>query len=88
MLLEDLYKQYGKLNGKKKLRRMSRNIYAESSKPHVCNICGFSEYVEIHHIKPLCEFNLSDPIADIVNIDNLEALCPNCHAIVHSRECR
>ncbi|UFN48891.1 HNH endonuclease [Roseomonas sp. OT10] len=35
-----------------------------------------SPYLEVHHIKPLAEGGLD-------HLDNVEALCPNCHRDVH-----
>ena len=37
----------------------------------------------IHHIKPITESNVNDPNVT-VNLDNLMALCTECHAAVHS----
>ncbi len=39
-----------------------------------CNRCGFAEVLEVHH-KDRNRLNNS--------IDNLEILCPNCHAMEH-----
>ena len=57
-----------------------------------CAICGFNaqhEYgdavagvIHVHHIRPLSEIGESykvDPISD------LRPVCPNCHAVIHSR---
>lgn len=57
-----------------------------------CAICGFnaqhqygedvSGLIHVHHIRPLSEIGESyivDPIAD------LRPVCPNCHAVIHSR---
>ena len=87
MLLQDYYKKYGKESAKKKLRSISRAVYMNSSKPKQCAVCAYSKHIEVHHIKPLCHFNSHDPISGIYDIDNLEALCPNCHANLHRRDC-
>lgn len=44
-----------------------------------CAICGWSEYVEVCHIKDIKNFNDDTIIADINADDNLILLCPNCH---------
>lgn len=40
-------------------------------KEHKCEICGYSERIELHHING----NSSDN-----RLENLQILCPNCHA--------
>lgn len=60
---------------------------------YLCQVCGFdfqsrygnvgSEFIHIHHIKPLSEIQseyLIDPIKD------LRQLCPNCHAMLHRKK--
>lgn len=45
--------------------------------PHYCNRCFYNEYVEI-----LCVHHKDHNHCNN-EIDNLELLCPNCHAIEH-----
>lgn len=55
-----------------------------------CGVCGFDfektygeigiGYIEIHHLKPLCEINREYQV-DPVN--HLRPVCPNCHAMLH-----
>lgn len=51
---------------------------------HTCQICGYksggSQFLDIHHIKPLKEFNGDWEMAN--QLDNLIALCRKCHAKV------
>ncbi|MBT3193687.1 MAG: hypothetical protein HN341_14160, partial [Verrucomicrobia bacterium] len=58
-----------------------------------CVVCGFASgdvygedaqgIIHVHHVKPLkeigAEYNV-DPVTD------LRPVCPNCHAVIHSRE--
>lgn len=57
-----------------------------------CVVCGFNAsesygdqvagLIHVHHIRPLAEIGESyavDPVAD------LRPVCPNCHAVIHSR---
>lgn len=44
-----------------------------------CAKCGYNKYVEICHIKSIKDFEDTDLICDINNINNLIQLCPNCH---------
>lgn len=61
------------------IRKDARNVFYESGNEYKCIICGYSNHVEISHIKPVSEFDDNDLILDINNIDNLVALCPNHH---------
>lgn len=58
-----------------------------------CAVCGFSfgavygpefnGYIHVHHLRPLSEVGAAhtvDPVQD------LRPVCPNCHAVLHSRE--
>ena len=58
-----------------------------------CSICGFNfgkaygptveGLIHVHHVRPLSEVSVDhevDPIAD------LRPVCPNCHAVLHSRK--
>lgn len=59
--------------------RNAHNTYMASGKPKCCAICGYSNHIEIAHIKAVSEFEESSTIAEINSIDNLIALCPNHH---------
>ena len=58
-----------------------------------CVVCGFNaqqkygdhitEVIHVHHLKPLSSIGqgyIIDPISD------LRPVCPNCHAVIHSRD--
>lgn len=44
-----------------------------------CKICGYSNHVEVAHIKSVSEFDDSATIGEINSINNLIGLCPNHH---------
>ncbi len=62
-----------------RIRTLARKIYFKSSKPKKCFNCGYSKHIEICHIRPINEFPADTPIAVVNALDNLVALCPNCH---------
>lgn len=62
-----------------RIRDRAKRVYLSSNKPKKCYICGYDKHFEICHIKPIHLFDLSTPIATVNNINNLVALCPNCH---------
>lgn len=68
---------------KKAIRTMSRRLYNASGKPKYCHNCGCTDCYEVHHIKPISSFILENPVSDIVRLENLQALCPTCHAMEH-----
>lgn len=61
------------------LRTIARNLYNKANLPHVCANCGYSKHVEICHIKPINSFSEETSVAVINALENLVALCPNCH---------
>lgn len=44
-----------------------------------CSKCGYMKHVEIAHIEPISSFSDDTLVVDINDINNLIALCPNCH---------
>jgi predicted HNH restriction endonuclease len=63
-----------------RVREHARKVAAEngmSQKP--CAKCGFSEHVQICHIKSISDFLDTDTVREINSITNLIQLCPNCH---------
>ena len=63
-----------------RIRTLARSKYLKSGGEKCCAICGYDKYFEIHHIKPINEFDDDSKIGvDINNVKNLIALCPNHH---------
>lgn len=62
-----------------RIRNLARVIYKKSDKPKCCSKCGYDKHYEVCHIKAIKSFNLNSKISEINNLDNLIALCPNCH---------
>lgn len=60
-----------------------------------CMICGFDfekvygeagrNFIEVHHVKPLCEY---DEEVEINPKTDLVCICANCHRIIHRRKDR
>ena len=46
-----------------------------------CIECGKAGRLEVHHIQPMYKYPDIDPL----DIDNLQALCRNCHFSKHRR---
>lgn len=61
-----------------RIRMGAINCYARSDQPLIC-ICGYDKYIEICHKIAVADFDQDTPLYVINAIDNLIALCPNCH---------
>lgn len=57
----------------------ARKQYKQSGRKYICESCGYNKYIEIAHIKGRSTFPLETKIKDVNHIDNLVALCSNCH---------
>lgn len=62
-----------------RIRQIARNTYRRSDRPKHCIICGYDNHYEVCHKRPIQDFPNNTPIAQINEIDNLVALCPNHH---------
>jgi hypothetical protein len=61
------------------IRKLARRSYYASDRPLFCCKCGYDKHFEVCHIKPIQDFP-ENTVMSIVNaVDNLTALCPNCH---------
>lgn len=81
--LEDLQNESGICGSSgsihSKIRSHSRWVYTKAGKPMVCKRCNYNIHVEICHIKPVKSFNKIETLGTVNDIDNIIALCRNCH---------
>ena len=77
-LAELFHKRTGS-NRYSEVRHYARKTYEKSNRPQCCAICGYSKYIEIHHIKSISSFPIDTPIDVVNDLSNLIALCPNHH---------
>lgn len=61
------------------IRALARRIYKESGRPLVCQVCGYATHVEISHLRAISSFDKEALIAQVNDLDNLVAFCPNHH---------
>ncbi|MBI4673561.1 MAG: HNH endonuclease [Chloroflexi bacterium] len=61
------------------VRALARRIYNDSGRPLACAICGYSDHIEICHIKAISSFDKKTRIREVNRLENLVALCPNHH---------
>lgn len=69
------------------IRRHTVKIYETSGKPKACNSCGYDKHYEICHIRAVSDFPDEALVEEINSIDNLMALCPNCHWEFDNLDC-
>lgn len=62
-----------------RVRGLARVTYRKSDKPKLCSNCGYDKHYEVCHIKAINSFSPETKVSDINSLDNLVALCPNCH---------
>lgn len=61
------------------IRKLARREYYASNKPKHCSRCGYSVHFEVCHIRSINDFP-ENTLVEVVNaLENLVALCPNCH---------
>jgi hypothetical protein len=61
------------------IRFRARYVYYKSDRPKYCINCGYDTHIEVCHIRAIADFPPETPIGEINNLQNLAALCPNCH---------
>jgi len=60
------------------IRQFARS-WLKDLKNKPCAICGYDKHVELHHIKPISEFDDDATLGEINSSKNVVQLCPNCH---------
>lgn len=61
------------------IRKLAQDKYQKLGNNNQCVVCGYSNHVEVAHIKAVSEFSDNSTIEEINSIDNLVGLCPNHH---------
>lgn len=77
--LQDWREKYSPSQYHAKIRGNSRQIYKVEGKPLACAVCGYTNFVDIAHIREVRDFPMGTLISEVNNINNLVALCPNHH---------
>lgn len=81
-LVQSIYPRPASLHDKNYIRSNARAVLAKAKISKQCEICGFSEIVEVCHIIPISAFPKEASISLINNLLNLVYLCPNHHAML------
>ncbi len=78
--IKDMEDRSGKYANKyRSIRDHSRNIYIKSDKIKHCLNCNYDKHFDVCHIKDIQEFPKNTTIEIVNSLNNLVALCKNCH---------
>jgi predicted restriction endonuclease len=62
------------------IRINARKVMKDNNITYKCQICGYSNFLEVCHIKAIADFDDNATIEnDINSLSNLAYLCPNHH---------
>lgn len=61
------------------IRKHARKKFLKIHSQGFCQSCGYSKHIEICHKKPIRDWCVTSLLSEVNSIDNLIALCPNCH---------
>ena len=76
-LVDAIYERHHKSSAYALVRSRARKSVRDE--PKVCVKCGYDKHVEVCHIKPIKDFELTAMLSEINSRSNLILLCPNCH---------
>lgn len=68
-----------KYQANSRIRDLARQSYYKINPNKICQVCGYSNHVEVCHIKSIQSFTDSAKISEINSPLNLIYLCPNHH---------
>jgi predicted restriction endonuclease len=69
----------GYQSARSSIQRHARQTYLDGGKEKKCCVCGYSNHVDVAHIRSVSSFSTDTLIREINDIDNLLPLCPNHH---------
>lgn len=62
-----------------RIRRNAFEAFMRSGEPKECAVCGYGHRIDVCHIKSVSSFPDTATVAEINDLSNLVALCPNHH---------
>lgn len=76
----DLFKKRSNWqNARSNIQNSARKIFFKNCLDPKCIVCGYTNHVEVAHIKAVSNFSEDSLISEINDISNLIGLCPNYH---------
>jgi hypothetical protein len=77
--IADLKARYSITSFHAKVRGHARSIFKRNRRKMICSKCGYTDHVDVCHIKDVKDFAPTASIAEVNDISNLTALCRNHH---------
>lgn len=77
--LEEAINTNGTRNSAYNLVRYRARVKAKGLNWTCCSSCGYDKHFEVAHIRPISSFSVETMVSTINSVENLIALCPNCH---------
>lgn len=62
-----------------RIRQQARQIFGRSDRPKRCMKCGYDRIFHVCHVIAIEKFPLTATLAEVNDLQNLVALCPNHH---------
>jgi|LakMenE18May11ns_1017448.scaffolds.fasta_scaffold9502155_1 predicted restriction endonuclease len=80
MTKKELYEKHGVYyKFRAVVRKHAHYVFNKHTIKKECLVCGYSDHVEVCHIKSVSSFGDDELMRNINSIDNLIGLCPNHH---------
>lgn len=83
----DIRTKYKGSNRYNYIREYARKIFKDIENK-ICQKCGYSNHVEICHVKAIASFDDHYTVDEVSNINNIIILCPNCHWLIEHPDCK
>lgn len=61
------------------IRKLAQKSFESSKGEYKCPVCGYTNHIEVAHIKAVADFSNDSLITEINDPSNLIGLCPNHH---------
>ena len=61
------------------IQKLARSAFERAHPRMSCNVCGYTNHVEVAHRKQVSDFDNNATVNEINHITNLVGLCPNHH---------
>jgi len=61
------------------IRVHARKVMKDNNIPYKCKVCGYSNFLEVCHLKAIADFTSTQLVSEVNALTNLAYLCPNHH---------
>ena len=61
------------------IRIHARKVMKDNNIKYECKVCGYTNFLEVFHLKAIADFLPDEFVSDVNALSNLAYLCPNHH---------